>query len=260
MWHRPAAAARRAAPARASPPPARSRCCCCSTPRPRGPRRARAPSRASPPTGGRAPPRGRGARSAARRPPPAALAPRPSDMRVPSPRRRRRGRTGAHPPWLVTLASPPPRPQPLRHAGAVPDVCARWAAACRPCGRASCRVRPGTAPALRLPPAPAPSRTPARRPPFTSPLPAPPSAGIWSQVKRAPKANRKRKTFEVPGPGVPGAMPVDERARQVFQYFKSYNYKVGHGGLFWWLITFCYFRVECLARGVSARASSCSPA
>lgn len=44
-------------------------------------------------------------------------------------------------------------------------------------------------------------------------------------MKRAPKANRKRKTFEVPGPAVVGAMPMDERARQIFQYFKSYNYK-----------------------------------
>jgi hypothetical protein len=56
-----------------------------------------------------------------------------------------------------------------------------------------------------------------------------PPPGIWSQVKRAPKANKKRKTFEVAGPGVAGAMSMDERARQVFQYFKAYNYKVGAG-------------------------------
>jgi hypothetical protein len=54
--------------------------------------------------------------------------------------------------------------------------------------------------------------------------------GIWSQVKRAPKANRKRKTFEVAGPAVEGAMPMDERARQLFSYFKSYNYKVKETG------------------------------
>lgn len=54
--------------------------------------------------------------------------------------------------------------------------------------------------------------------------------GIWSQVKRAPKANRKRKTFEVAGPGVAGAVPIDERARQLFAYFKSYNYKVKESG------------------------------
>lgn len=54
--------------------------------------------------------------------------------------------------------------------------------------------------------------------------------GIWSQIKRAPKANRKRKTFEVPGPAVEGAAPVDERARQIFAYFKSYNYKVKEAG------------------------------
>lgn len=50
--------------------------------------------------------------------------------------------------------------------------------------------------------------------------------GIWSQVKRAPKANKKRKTFEVDGPARPGSMPIDERARQIFQYFKKYNYEV----------------------------------
>lgn len=45
-------------------------------------------------------------------------------------------------------------------------------------------------------------------------------------MKRAPKANRKRKTFEVPGPSAPGAMPMDQRASIIFSYFKSYNYKV----------------------------------
>lgn len=53
--------------------------------------------------------------------------------------------------------------------------------------------------------------------------------GIWSQIKRAPRANRKRKTFAVPGPAAPGAMPMDERARQIFAYFKSYNYKARGG-------------------------------
>lgn len=50
--------------------------------------------------------------------------------------------------------------------------------------------------------------------------------GIWSQVKRAPKSSKKRKTYEVDGPARPGAMPMDERARQIFRYFKSYNYEV----------------------------------
>jgi hypothetical protein len=54
--------------------------------------------------------------------------------------------------------------------------------------------------------------------------------GIWSQVKRAPQANKKRKTFEVDGPARPGAMPMDDRARQIFSYFKRYNYTVKDTG------------------------------
>ncbi len=45
-------------------------------------------------------------------------------------------------------------------------------------------------------------------------------------MKRAPKAGKKRKVFEVDGPGRPGAMTMDDRARQVFSYFKNYNYEV----------------------------------
>ena len=54
--------------------------------------------------------------------------------------------------------------------------------------------------------------------------------GIWSQVKRAPQANKKRKTFEVDGPARSGAMPMDDRARQIFSYFKRYNYTVKDTG------------------------------
>lgn len=54
--------------------------------------------------------------------------------------------------------------------------------------------------------------------------------GIWSQIKRAPKANKKRKTFEVAGPSAEGAMPMDDRARQIFGYFKRYNYEVTGSG------------------------------
>lgn len=54
--------------------------------------------------------------------------------------------------------------------------------------------------------------------------------GIWSQVKRAPQANKKRKTFEVDGPARPGAMTMDDRARQIFSYFKRYNYSVKERG------------------------------
>ena len=49
-------------------------------------------------------------------------------------------------------------------------------------------------------------------------------------MKRAPQASKKRKVYEVPGPGVPGAIPVDDRARQIFQYFKRYNYEVKDTG------------------------------
>jgi hypothetical protein len=57
--------------------------------------------------------------------------------------------------------------------------------------------------------------------------------GLWSQIKRAPKAKRVRRVYEVPGPASPEAMPLDERARQIFRYFKQYNYSVakpGEGG------------------------------
>lgn len=54
--------------------------------------------------------------------------------------------------------------------------------------------------------------------------------GIWSQVKRAPKANKKRKVFEVDGPARPGAMAIDDRARQLFRYFTTYSYSVKETG------------------------------
>ncbi|KXZ52431.1 hypothetical protein GPECTOR_9g475 [Gonium pectorale] len=54
--------------------------------------------------------------------------------------------------------------------------------------------------------------------------------GIWSLVKRAPQATKKRMTFEVPGPAAEGAMPLDDRARQIFRYFKRYNYTVKETG------------------------------
>jgi hypothetical protein len=54
--------------------------------------------------------------------------------------------------------------------------------------------------------------------------------GIWSQIKRAPTAVKKRITFEVPGPAVPGAMGLDVRARQIFSYFKRYNYQIKETG------------------------------
>lgn len=46
-------------------------------------------------------------------------------------------------------------------------------------------------------------------------------AGIWSQIKRAPAANKKRKTYEVDGPGRAGAMSLKDRAKQIVTYFKK---------------------------------------
>ena len=45
-----------------------------------------------------------------------------------------------------------------------------------------------------------------------------------------PTRQIKRKTFEVPGPGVPGAVPLDDRARSMFAYFKRNNYDVTSTG------------------------------
>jgi len=54
--------------------------------------------------------------------------------------------------------------------------------------------------------------------------------GLWSQIKRAPKASKKRKTFEVSGPAKDGAASLDARARQIFLYFQKYNYEVKETG------------------------------
>ena len=58
----------------------------------------------------------------------------------------------------------------------------------------------------------------------------PPIAGLWSQIKRAPKASIKRKTFEVEGPAKAGAQSLDIRAKQIFLYFQKYNYEVKQTG------------------------------
>jgi Cofactor assembly of complex C subunit B len=55
-------------------------------------------------------------------------------------------------------------------------------------------------------------------------------AGLWSLIKRSPKAKIVRKVFEVPGPAVEGAMPLDARARQIYAYFKNYNYELKETG------------------------------
>lgn len=54
--------------------------------------------------------------------------------------------------------------------------------------------------------------------------------GLWSLIKRAPKAKIRRRTYEVLGPAQPGAMPLDQRAQQIFQYFKTYNYEIKSTG------------------------------
>lgn len=56
------------------------------------------------------------------------------------------------------------------------------------------------------------------------------TAGLWSQVKRAPKAKQARKVYVVDGPACMGAMALDDRARQLFGYFKKYNYEVKETG------------------------------
>lgn len=56
------------------------------------------------------------------------------------------------------------------------------------------------------------------------------SAGLWSQIKRAPKAKKVQKTFETPGPKQPNGMALDKRAQQIFAYFKKYNYEVKDAG------------------------------
>ena len=57
-----------------------------------------------------------------------------------------------------------------------------------------------------------------------------PFAGLWSQIKRAPKSKKVRKTYEVAGPGLPDGMPLDERARSIFNYMKKYNYSITETG------------------------------
>jgi len=56
------------------------------------------------------------------------------------------------------------------------------------------------------------------------------SVGLWSLIKRSPKAKIKRKTFEVAGPSKEGAMALDARAKQIFDYFRNYNYTVKETG------------------------------
>lgn len=56
------------------------------------------------------------------------------------------------------------------------------------------------------------------------------TTGLWSLIKRAPKAKIRRKTFEVAGPAQEGAVPLDARARSIFTYFKKYNYTVKSTG------------------------------
>lgn len=54
--------------------------------------------------------------------------------------------------------------------------------------------------------------------------------GVWSLVKRSAKSKVDRKTFEIPGPAAAGAVPLDQTARQVSEYFKSKNYRVADAG------------------------------
>jgi hypothetical protein len=73
--------------------------------------------------------------------------------------------------------------------------------------------------------------------------------GLWSLIKRSPKAKIKRKTFEVAGPAKEGAVPLDARAREIFAYFKKYNYSVKSTG-----------EVIVFEGNYQASAGECSPA
>lgn len=77
--------------------------------------------------------------------------------------------------------------------------------------------------------------------------------GIWSQIKRAPKASVKRKTYEVLGPKAEGAMPLDDRARQVFRC-------VAHRKLAISRLYTCSLsmHLRCTARGLMCWASYCA--
>ena len=54
--------------------------------------------------------------------------------------------------------------------------------------------------------------------------------GLYSLVKRSAKSKIARKSFEVDGPSVPGAMTQDEMARDIFAFFKRNNYVVKEAG------------------------------
>ncbi|KAI3424720.1 hypothetical protein D9Q98_008109 [Chlorella vulgaris] len=54
--------------------------------------------------------------------------------------------------------------------------------------------------------------------------------GLWSLIKRSPKAKIKRKTYVVAGPGDKTGVPLDVRAGQIFDYFARYNYSVKERG------------------------------
>eukprot|EP00747_Dinoflagellata_sp_TGD_P051465 gnl/TRDRNA2_/TRDRNA2_147356_c1_seq1.p1 gnl/TRDRNA2_/TRDRNA2_147356_c1~~gnl/TRDRNA2_/TRDRNA2_147356_c1_seq1.p1 ORF type:complete len:562 (-),score=119.01 gnl/TRDRNA2_/TRDRNA2_147356_c1_seq1:143-1828(-) len=49
--------------------------------------------------------------------------------------------------------------------------------------------------------------------------------GVWSIVKRSPKATVKRITYELPGPAA-GGKDLDTVARTIAGYFKKYNYRI----------------------------------
>ena len=94
----------------------------------------------------------------------------------------------------------------------------------RPLACGSRHAGAATVPPTYAPPHPThpPTDPHARARAHREPLPRP--TGLYSLIKRSPKAKIKRKTFEVPGPAAQGAVPLDERARRIFGYFQRYNY------------------------------------
>eukprot|EP00470_Lotharella_oceanica_P006872 CAMPEP_0170181176 /NCGR_PEP_ID=MMETSP0040_2-20121228/24184_1 /TAXON_ID=641309 /ORGANISM="Lotharella oceanica, Strain CCMP622" /LENGTH=264 /DNA_ID=CAMNT_0010426095 /DNA_START=22 /DNA_END=816 /DNA_ORIENTATION=- len=54
--------------------------------------------------------------------------------------------------------------------------------------------------------------------------------GVFSQIKRAPKASIKRATFEVPGPNATNGLGMDQIGQRILSYFLRYNYKIKERG------------------------------
>lgn len=54
--------------------------------------------------------------------------------------------------------------------------------------------------------------------------------GLWSLIKRSTKSKIVKKSYEIPGPSVPGGVELDETARKIAGYFKAKNYEMETAG------------------------------